>query len=662
MTSITTKLGAESTTRNYQEFELLNGEVLIKITTDTGALNAHGSVQLSAGGTTLLVTATFDPQPVEGDFVPLRVDYVERFYAIHDILGSRYTRREGPPSDGAILSSRLIDRTLRPNLPSNLRNPLHVVVMIISLGDQDPDTLGIIGASLAIQQSGLTWNGPVFATRTSISTSGETENIPVMPNFKSRSMDSTKAQLVMAGTGDLISALEFEGFEITEGKATELYLKGLEVLTKISEEFKETNFALNSNTIVEAVNAEISQSSQITTTESEYRSKLLSGWREDGRSAGETRKLSLRVKAIDGLHGDAMFSRGDTTVLSVTTLDTLQNTLLVENIEGTGNQRFIHHYNFPPFAVGKSGKVDRPNRREIGHGALVYRALKGLLPDSKEYPYTIRLVSEVLSSNGSSSMASVCAGSLSLYSAGIPISRLCAGISVGAVGDLNNDNTLLADITAPEDQHGDMDFKIAGTQKGITAMQLDVKNRGISVKTYTQALAIGKSAREKILEKMSEELESNGKKFSHPESAPLVVEIPRAHIGRLIGRGGSNIKEIEVSTGAHVSIESDRFAIIIGTNEAKADVLKQIESETRTYNVGEDFKSKVREFLPYGAIVELEAGREALLHVSELRDEFVERAEDLLKVGDEVPVTIVETSSDGRIKVSIREKYPDFFK
>lgn len=634
-----------------QEFTLpFNNEHELSVTTDTGASQADGSVQISVDGTTVLATATFGNTPIVGDFVPLRVDYIERFYAIQDILGSRYTRREGKPSDEATLTMRLVDRAIRPLLPSGLRHELHVVITVLTLGQVDPDTLSITAAALAIEQTGINWEGPAFGVKTSLS------NESVLIN--EAKVDNQSPSLLVGARNNKLVMLEFFGKEITENLVTQLGIKALEQADKIQKSFELVDNFKQPNDKITEINTAIDTFEPITEL-ADYHQKLASGSRSDGRTAGEIRPIDIQINKLPGLHGSARFSRGKTTVLSVTTLDTFDSNLTVETIERSGPDYFIHHYNFMPFAGGEAGRVGSPSRRDLGHGNLAEKSLQSVLPSHDDYPYTIRTVAEVLSSDGSSSMASVCAGSLSLLASGVPIDSLVAGISVGLAGN-DEEYVLLTDISAEEDHYGLMDFKIAGTNEGITAMQLDVKNQGITLKQFGQALEIAKSAREKILDHMQSAVA--GKQFTHPENAPLIIEVPRSHIGRLIGRGGENIRSIETSTGARISIERDQFAVIKGSSQAKQSVIKQIKAETREYEIGERFNAKVREFLPYGAIVEIEAGREALLHVSELRDEYVERTEDLLKVGDEVPVTIVETSSDGRIKVSIREHYPEFFK
>lgn len=633
-----------------QEFTLpFNQDHELIISTDTGAVKADGSIIASAGGTSVMATATFASEPIEGDFVPLRVDYIERFYAVQDIMGPRYTRREGKPSDEATLTARLIDRSIRPMLPNGLRHELHVVITVLSLGSIDPDSIAITAASIAIDRTGINWSGPVYGVKTGLDNNGQ---VLVNPDI-----DHTD-NLLTASRDNKLVMVEFSGPETTENSITQLSIKALEQSFLIQKAHHDNQVAVEASDKLVAINqhsAEHTPDPEV----AKLRTKLATGWREDGRSAGEIRPINIQIDLIPGVHGSARFKRGDTTVLSVTTLDTFDSNLLLESIEHRGPRYFFHHYNFMPFAGGEAGRIGSPSRRDIGHGYLAQNTLKTQLPNQADYPYTIRTVSEVLSSDGSSSMASASAGSLSQIVAGVPIKKLVGGISIG-LAESDGDYVLLTDINAREDHYGLMDFKIAGTNDGITAMQLDVKNSGITLKQFSESLETAKSAREKVIDQMEKAIE--GHEFSHPENAPLIVEVPRNHIGRLIGRGGANIREIEETTGAKISIERDRYAVIMGDTKAKQAVIRQIKAETREYEVGERFNATVREFLPYGAIVEIEAGREALLHVSELRDQYVEKTEDLLKVGDEVPVTIVETSSDGRIKVSIREHYPEFFK
>jgi polyribonucleotide nucleotidyltransferase len=627
------------------------GEGELTINYDTRADQAHGSVMISHAGTTVMAVATFGDEPVEGDFVPLRVDYLERFYAIQQILGPRYTRREGKPSDEATVTARLIDRALRPHLSQSLRHPLHVVVTVLSLGSVDPDTLSIIGASLAIQQSGLTWSGPVMASRVFV---GKTGNVVV-----NQPIQDAVGSIVIAGIADVVNMVEGEGDEITEELVSDACLAGIKTNTEIINNLSRSNEPPVSNQ-VQAINNLVAETSL---TPNEAADKLATGYRTDGRSAGQVRDLDIVINPINGAHASARFSRGNTTVLSIATLGSLAQSLFDESIESVArdsqNNSFMHHYNFPPYAGGQAGYIGSVNRREVGHGHLAQTALLPLLPTNVSYPYSIRVVSEVISADGSSSMAAVCGSSLALHTAGVPIKNLCAGVAIGLTGDSADKPIILTDIDAHEDRHGQMDFKIAGTTTGITAMQLDTKNTGINLKTFNESLQAGRRGRSEILEAMNQAIENISAK--HPDNAPLIIQVPREHIGRIIGKGGENIKTIESRTGTKVDIKSEGYAVISGTDTAKQQVIQMIQAETRTYHPGEDFQATVREFLPYGAIVELDAGREALLHVSELRDQFVERTEDLLKIKDVVPVTIVETSSDGRIKVSIREKHPDFF-
>lgn len=619
---------------------LPNSELTIDL--DTGANQAHGSVIISSAGTSVLATATFSDDIIEetADYIPLRVDYLERFYAIQQILGPRYTRREGKPSDEAVLTARMIDRSIRPHLPTNLKNNLHIVVTVLSLGSVDPDTISVIAASLAIEQTGINWSGPVACTRKHINA------------------DNNHSSILVSGSVDLANMIEFSGAEVAEEMVSNAFIDAMKQNNDVLAQLAEINPDKETTKLIEAIN----DTTTLDNSSNEALEKLSKGTRDDSRTSKSLRDISVKLSPLSGAHGSARFSRGDTTVLSVVTLGTPRDNLFDESIESVKSHNqyheFIHHYNFPPYASGHAGWISSPNRREIGHGHLAKNALKPLLPSKGDYSYSIRTVAEVLSSNGSSSMAAVCASSLALKSAGVPIENLCAGVAIGLAGS-TDEPLLLTDITAAEDKTGLMDFKIAGTRKGITAMQLDTKNNGINLKIFNDSLQAGRDARIDILDSMK--AVCDGKTFTHPENAPLIIEVPKEHIGRLIGKGGSNIRQIEDETGAKIAVENDRYAIIEGNSEAKKQVLAQIEAETRQYHVGEDFSATVREFLPYGAIVELDAGREALLHVSELRDSFVEKTEDLLKVGDKVPVTIVETSSDGRVKVSIREKYPKFF-
>jgi polyribonucleotide nucleotidyltransferase len=620
-----------------------------------------------------------------GDFFPLTVDFEERFYAAGKIIGSRFVRREGRPSEEAILSSRLIDRTIRPLFDSRLRRELQVVVTVLAYDENnDPDEIALLATSTALAISDIPWNGPVAGVGL------EKEN---------------EYKAFFAGTEEKINMIELQGMEINENVAKELFEKALinikkliqfqkQIVKEIGKEkanvllkeidtelknkvktFIVTNNleeALRNKTLdnlknklfeylkSEGLSEETFKTAEIVFEEEiddfVHRLALEKNERVDGRKLNEIRDLHGEVGLFERTHGSALFIRGETQVLAVTTLATPDAEQIIETMETFDKKRFILHYNFPGFATGETSKSKGPGRREIGHGNLASKALAAVLPSKEEFPYTIRVVAETLSSNGSSSMASTCAASMSLMDAGVPIKKHVAGISIGLMS--NKDNyKLLTDIQGPEDHYGDMDFKVAGTEKGITAIQMDVKIDGITSQIFYEALNLAKDARLKILDFMKKIIDKPREKVSPFAPKISQINIPKDKIGELIGPGGRVINSIlqTVNNEVTINIEEDGKIYVCGHDEEKINkVLNLIKLTLREYKVGEVVEGTITKILDFGAIVDLGGGQDALIHISEIKDGFVKDINELLKIGDKVKAKVIKVE-EGRIGLSLKQ-------
>ncbi len=683
------------------------------------AKQAHGACTVSYGDTVVLATAVQASEPREGtDFFPLVVDYEERLYAAGKIKGSRFIKREGRPSDEAILTARLIDRSVRPLFKDTERRDVQVMVTVLSVDQEnDPDVPALIGASLALAISPIAWNGPIGATRV-----GRVGGEWVLnPSYEARQksdldvfVSATHQEIVMLEAGaqmvpeaEIAAAIDFGHKHISQlfpfiesiiadcGQAkqtdpipdaemlaeltklrskVETYLSGkFDDLfdAKSKEEYRGRLQVINQG-LDEALKAdnEVSKEARVRGLQlvEEYldaaarRLVLDKARRVDGRGLDEIRELEAGVGVLPRTHGTGLFRRGETQVLSVVTLGSPGMEQTLDGMEEDGKKRFMHHYNFPGFSVGEVRPVRSPGRREIGHGALAEKALLPVIPqDHKEFPYTIRIVSEVLSSNGSSSQASICGSSLALMDAGVPIKEAVAGIAMGLITDTKDKKRfcILTDIQGIEDHSGDMDFKVAGTKTGVTAVQLDIKLGGIAPAIVSETLQKAKEARMKILAAMSQAIAAPRAELSPYAPRIISFSIPVDKIREVIGPGGKVINEIIDATGVTIDIEDDGLVMVTSVSaEASAKAVEWIKNITREVQVGETFQGKVTRLMNFGAFVEILPKQEGLVHVSELSWNYVNSVTDVVKIGDVIPVKVIEIDEQGRINLSHRQTQP----
>ncbi|MFC1915156.1 polyribonucleotide nucleotidyltransferase [Chloroflexota bacterium] len=683
-----------------QSFECNVGGRNLIIEAGKLAGQANGAVTIRYGDTVVLVTATISDEPREGvDFLPLTIDYEERLYAAGKIPGG-FIRREGRPSEEAILACRLVDRPLRPLLPKGWRRDIQIVATVLSVDQEnDPDILAVIGGSAALSISEVPFDGPVSAVHVGY-INGELVLNPTLAQLEDSQLDlivvSTKQAIVMIEAGVKETPEDFMSQTIKFGhEANQAIIKLQEQLQQACGKPKEEapsqkinpelvsavssavgerlTQALNQpdksereqaiselkNGLVESLGEAFAKEDILAVFEAkaktEVRDGILKGQRLNGRGLTEVRPISAEVGLLPRTHGSALFSRGQTQVLTIATLGSTRQEQKLDGLGIEENKRFIHHYNFPPFSSGEVKRLGSPGRREIGHGALAGRALVPVLPKDEDFPYTIRLVSEVLSSNGSTSMASVCAGSLSLMDAGIPIKTAVAGVAMGLVTGDNSDYVILTDIEGLEDAYGDMDFKIAGTSEGITALQMDIKLKGVSLEILEKIINQSREARLFILDKMNQTISSSRPEVSHYAPRMQKIMIDPEKIGSVIGTGGKTIRSIIEETKATIDISNDG-TVLIGSTDAEAArrAIEIIEGLTKEVEVGTIYTGKVTRIFDFGAMVEVLPGKEGLVHISELAGYRVASVEDVVKVGDEVTVKVINIDNMGRINLSRR--------
>ena len=665
------------------------------------AQQANGTTTIRYGNTLVLATACAGREPLErGDFLPLTVDYEERLYAAGKIPGS-FFRREGRPNQEATVTSRLIDRTLRPLFPKGFNHEIQIIATVLSADkENDPDICALIAASAALTLSDIPFLGPVSAVHVGYIDGNFTLN-PTLSQTENSLFDivvaSTKDAIVMveAGAREAPESLVLEAIkfgheanqEIIKFQEELCQIQGKpkmeikpretssELLNQIASLFDskldgvlEQRGKLPRERALDSLREEIKQALGNSFAEDkielafesqlrvEVRRRILRTRKHiDSREACEIRPISSEVALLPCTHGSALFTRGETQILSVTTLGSVREEQALDGLGLEKSKRFMHHYNFPPFSTGEVKRIGTPGRREIGHGALVERAIIPILPLEENFPYTIRLVSEALSSHGSTSMGSVCASSLSLMDAGVPIKRPVAGIAMGLVTGEGGDYVILTDIEGMEDAYGDMDFKVAGTSQGITALQLDIKLKGVNEKILAEALEQARLARLEILGKMGQTISTSRSELSPYAPRMYEMTIDPNKIGSVIGPGGRTIRSIIDETKATIDVKSDG-TIIIGssTEEAAQKAIKIIEDLTREAKLGDIYTGKVTRLLNFGAMVEVLPGREGLVHISELADYHVAKVEDVVKVGDEIMVKVIEIDSQGRINLSRR--------
>ncbi len=684
-----------------------------KLTIETGKMAslANGSVLVRYGDTCVMVNVTASKEPKDGiDFFPLSVDYEEKLYAVGKIPGS-YTKREGKPSDKAILTSRAIDRPLRPLFPKDFRNDVVVVATVLSVEqDNSPEVAAMIGASAALSISDIPFGGPTAAVNVGL-VNGE---IIINPTEEQRKVSDLT--LTVAGTQEKIAMIEAGANEVSNETMLEAIKKGHEEIKKIcafiskmkeeigKPKFEYKSFAVDEN-IYEYLSENYKEDMKVAVTEkektardenltkltekihAEYEEKFgaekleedkaqigealyklekkvvrdmifYEHKRVDGRKLDEIRPLSCEVGLLPRVHGSSMFTRGLTQVMSVVTLGMVSEEQSLDGIDTEESKRYMHQYNFPGYSVGEAKTSRGPGRREIGHGALAEKALVPVLPSKDEFPYAIRVVSEILSSNGSTSQGSICASTLALMDAGVPIKRPVAGISTGLITNPEdeNDYVMMTDIQGIEDFFGDMDFKVGGTEKGITAIQVDIKVDGLSYDIIAEAFERTKNARSYILnDVMLPQISEPRPELSQYAPKIITTRIKVDKIKDVIGTGGKVINKIIEETGVKIDIEEDGQVFIYGENSEKAyDALYMIEDIVREIEVGGIYYGAVTRTTSYGAFVDLGSGREGLIHISQIAEEHIRRVDDYLKVGQKVSVKVTSIDQQGRINLTMK--------
>lgn len=687
-----------------QSVEQQIGGRLFTIETGKLAGQADGAVTIRYSDTIVLVTACVSPTPREKvDFIPLTVDYEERHYAAGKIPGS-YIRRESRPSMDAILADRLCDRSMRPLFPKGFKHETQIIITVLSTDQEnDPDLLAINGASTALGISSIPFDGPLAAVRVGY-IDGE---LVLNPTFSQ--LHESPLDIVVAGTADALVMVEAEAKEVPD----DLLLSAIEFAQQANRDIirlqhqiiqacGKPKMEIQPVTIDPALENEVSamvsgRLSQIvfmhklervqalaelqgelyqkfeerypsqevdaaleSLVKKEVRYQVLEkGVRVAGRGLNEVRPITCDVGFLPRTHGSALFTRGGTQILSTTTLGPSRKEQLIDTISPEESKRFLHHYNFPPFSVGEVRRVIGPGRREIGHGALAERALLPVIPSEEDFPYTIRLVSEALSSNGSTSMGSVCASSLSLMDAGVPIKSPVAGVAMGLFA-ADDKYVVLTDIEGLEDAYGNMDFKVAGTASGITALQMDIKLKGIPINVIAQALRQAYDARLFILDRMNATLSASRPDLSKYAPRMYKITIPPDRIGTLIGPGGKTIRSLQDETKTTIDVENDGTVLIAATDEESAKkAIKMVEDLTRDVEVNAIYTGKVTRIINIGAFVEILPGREGMVHISELADYRVPSVEDEVKIGDEIMVKVIEIDRMGRINLSRRAVFQD---
>lgn len=670
------------------------------------AEQASAAVLARYGDTMVLATVTVSGKDSSLDYFPLSVEYVERLYAGGRIKGSRWVKREGRPTDDAVLAGRVIDRSIRPLFPKAFKRDVQVIITVLSVdGENDPDILGLVATSAAIAISPVPWNGPIGGVRMGYiqGKDDEPDSYLVNPTVSEQGMSefdfiisSSKEKVVMLEGGfcetseevvynavlaaklenakiiDLINSLVSEvgktklpvpdetSLDELKKKITADYYKDMEAvfMKNIQKESAGDDVTVLAKTIAEAYANEYSVKDIEATLDKLFKKKIRKDViehkkRVDGRGLDEIRPLYAEVGLLPRTHGSAIFQRGQTQALTVATLGTPSFEQLIEGPSGEESKRYIHHYNMPPYSVGETGRIGTSSRREIGHGALAERALLAVIPSLEEFPYTMRLVSEIMSSNGSTSMASTCGSTLALMDAGVPIKEPVGGISVGLMTD-GDKYELLTDIMGIEDFAGDMDFKVAGTKNGITAIQLDIKIDGLSDEIVENTLKRAQAARMKVLSVMLKAIPATRKKLSQYAPKVVVVKVPTERIGEVIGPGGRMIRNIIASTGASVDVEDDGSVTIAGTDEESVQkAVTWVEGLTREVKVGEEFEGEVKRIMNFGAFVEILPGKEGMVHVSQMSTEYVNNPEEVVKLGQIVKVRVAEIDDQKRINLSM---------
>ncbi len=690
------------------EFQTEIGGRKLKVKIDNLAEKASGAAFVSYGESTVLSTACLGKAREGLDFFPLTCEYQERYYAAGKIRSSRFLKREGRPSTEAILTSRMIDRAVRPRFPKSFYQEVQIIATCLSWdGENDPGVLSLLGCSLALGISNIPWQGPVGAVRV-----GQKEGKFIL-NPTSEEREAGGLDIIFAAIEEkgeiLLNMIEAKGEEVGEEiikqsfDFAEPYLKEIidfqkKIIEKLGKEkipfeeknpdpsFKEEierfladdlekalyqkNAILVQNSIstleeklqehVKEVYGEERLEEALLVFERELekilqRNVIEKGLRPDGRKLDEIRKIKVKIGLLPRTHGSGLFERGLTRVLSILTLGSPHDQQLLEGMEITGKKRYMHHYNFPPYCSGEVKPLRGPGRREIGHGMLAENALRPLIPSFDNFPYTIRVVSEVLCSNGSTSMASVCGSTLALMDAGVPLKRPAAGISIGIVKNKKGDYRLLTDIQGPEDHYGGMDFKVAGTKKGITAIQMDVKIEGINQKIFSEALTRAKKARFFILDKIGEIIKEPRKHLSAWAPRIFALQINPSKIGLLIGAGGKTIQELIEKYDVDIEVEDSGKVFVTAQKEKNGRMaVEAIKKLTQEVEIGKIYQGKVKKIFDFGAIVEIFPGQEGMVHISQFVPYRLRNIKDIIRVGEVIPVKAMEIDEQGRLNLSAR--------
>ncbi len=696
--------------------DLADKELIIE--TGEFAQQANGSCTVRYGDTVVLATAVMGGVREGVDYFPLSVDYEERLYAAGKIKGSRWIKREGRPTDEAILTSRLVDRCVRPLFPKEIKNEVQIILTVLSFDNEnDSDVVGLLAAASALAISDIPWDGPLAGLRVA-RINGEWV---INPSFEAR--EKADLQLVVAGMDNKVLMIEAEGNEAPEEAAYEGIEFSMKHIKKLIETVKDVAKSVG---LAKVMPVSAADTEEDETPEShkellvkaqawiaEHTPKVLfdaklktkaerqgalekikedllvylesqgigkerrkkaiplfdqfverevsraileDDKRVDGRKLTQVRPLSVNVGLLPRTHGSALFNRGETQILSIVTLGAPGDEQFLDGLEESGRKRFMHHYNFPPYSVGETGRLGSPGRREIGHGSLAEKALRPIMPDKEFFPYTIRVVSEVLGSNGSSSMGSVCGSSLALMDAGVPIKKAVAGIAMGVASDEQTKKfKVITDLQDLEDGPGGMDFKMAGTDQGLTAIQLDTKTKGLPLDVIKQTLTQGRVARLEILEAMDKMIASPRPELS--KYAPRInsFKIDPDKIRDVIGPGGKMINKIIEETGVQIDIEPDGLVMVTAVNGANSQkAVEWIKNIVKEVEIGEVYTGKVSRILDFGALVDILPGQDGMVHISELAFRRVDKVSDVLKIGDEVRVKVIGIDEKGRINLSIK--------
>lgn len=689
---------------DIKSFSVPMGDKEVTLEVGRFAQQAEAAVLAKCGGTVVHTTIGLGSES-SLPYFPLSVDYQEKLYAGGKIKGSRWVKREGKPSDDTVLTSRVIDRSIRPLFPDGYRREVQVINTVLSVdSENNPDMLALLSTTAALEISSIPFEGPLAGLR--IGYVAEEDRFMFNPTYEQQA--NSTLDLIVSGKKDAVVMVEAGALEVTEDTMIKALQAAQEQIGKIMPVLEDMRSKLGKDKqefTVEQLNPELTEKiwsehkeeigqavtakahlNTADTTLDELKSKLIEQNEElaeeplgdifdklmkryareqtfskkiraDGRKHDEIRPITCEVDLLPLTHGSAMFKRGATQALTIATLASPAFAQVIEDMEGEGERHFFHHYNMPPYAFGGTGRLGWPKRREVGHGALGERALLPVLPSQEEFPYTIRLVTEIMSSNGSTSQAAICGSTMALMAAGVPIRKMVAGIAMGLMHDEESDEyVILSDIQGLEDHIGDMDFKVAGTEDGITAIQMDIKIGGIPMDVMQQALAQAKVGRLHIMSKMKECIAEPRKKLA--DNAPKIesVQIPVDKIGELIGPGGKNIRGLQEDTGAEINVSEEGMVTVASADQSAIDAAtSRIRNMMMQFESGMEFDGKVTRVEDYGAFVELVPGRDGLLHVSEMSTDFVKDVSQFAKVGDELHVRVVDVDGD-RVRLSMLSK------